>query len=232
MCDQSALPALAAGAVLIAAPMLAPALLPTLTGGAAASGAAGLFSSAALPYLFTGGSAVAGLFAQGEQAQAAEDYQTAQAQSQNEAIALNAKLTNANFQNQVLAAEMREREAQDADAIRLQKNQITAAKAKASARVAAGEAGVSGLSVEGLLRDFEQQELAYSEATRLNAGNRSRAGDNTVESLRLEAKGRISSVRPFIGSAIEQPNYIGAALRFGSSSLDIYNQQQRDKRLT
>jgi len=242
MCDQKVLPALAIGAAIVFMPALAPALLPAL-GGAGAAGAAtgaasggGLFASLAantsLPFLLAGGSTAASLFGQQQQAEAQANFQQKQAESQNQAMRLNAKLTNANFQNQVLATGLREDQAQQADSQRVQQSQIQAAKAKATARVAAGESGVSGGAVAGLLRDFEQQELAFSQSINLNATNRRRSGDLSLDTARLEAEGRIASVRPFIGSAIEQPNYLGAAIGFGSKSLDIYNQQQRNRRLS
>jgi len=183
------------------------------------------------PFVLTAASTGVGVYGQYQQASAQADYQKQLAIAQNEQIELNAKYANENYRNQLIQASRQELEAEQSDSQAVLDNQLKAAQARATARVAAGEAGVSGLSVDALLYDFYQQEARFRDSVRLNAENRKKFGQSQLDALRSQTEQRINSIRPFTPSPIEQPNFAAAALRLGSDSLDIYTQQQRDKKV-
>jgi hypothetical protein len=91
-------------------------------------------------------------------------------------------------------------------------------KRKATAEVAAGEAGITGLSVDGLLRDFDVAAGRTSDRIQANT-------EMTTQQLSLEKQGvrarmndRINSVRP--GT---QPSGLALGLGIAAQGVDAYS---------
>lgn len=132
--------------------------------------------------------------------------------------------------NQNLAALEAERQAALGDT-REQINQNTMAlrRAQATARVSAGEAGVSGLSVDALLRDLSGQ-AGYDNATATENYLRQDADINARrENAQIGAVNTVTSIR---NPQIQAPDYLGGALRIGQAGLSAYSDYQaRQERL-
>lgn len=118
-----------------------------------------------------------------------------------------------------------QRTSQEADAVGAQKADLMkeARQARAKATVAAGESGVSGLSVDALLADFYGAEGVYKDRL-------SEQLDWTTQQLAYEQKGirataedRANSIRP-----ATPPNFMAAALRIGGSALNAFGSYRQN----
>lgn len=101
-------------------------------------------------------------------------------------------------------------------------NSRDAMKARASAVTAAGEAGVSGLSVDALLGDISGQEARIRDGVNQNL-------EGTLDQLTVEARGlqrntvNQMSTRP----QPQRPSRLGALLEAGSGVYDAYKPRLR-----
>lgn len=97
---------------------------------------------------------------------------------------------------------------------------IEARKAAATTRVAAGEAGISGLSVDALLGDI------YGASAR-HADEVNQQTEWTVQQLQREKEGIASNTQDRINSVqspvISRPNFLDLGLRIGSTAVDSYS---------
>jgi hypothetical protein len=162
------------------------------------------------------------LYAQSEQADAEANWQKRLAEARNQEIAENFKLAVASAENQNKALQQRAVEEGEAATEEKMRNAREAAKAVATARVAAGEGGVSGTSVNALLNDFLSQEARYRHSVTTNLEYARDSIDFEQESNEIVAKGRAASIKPFAPSPIQQPNYLAGALKIAGSGLDAY----------
>jgi hypothetical protein len=111
-------------------------------------------------------------------------------------------------------------QAQESAGREIQENQIAALKARATALTAAGEAGVSGLSVDALLADFEAQEARFEGAVKANLEGLQGQNEAAKDAALATAEGRIQSIPEFVPSPIEVPDFFGPALRVGQGVID------------
>jgi hypothetical protein len=86
---------------------------------------------------------------------------------------------------------------------------IDAAKARATARTAAGEAGVSGLSVDALINDYTATESRYRDSLKQNMEWETQQFKNRVEGHNIDAQNMYTT------NKMNAPSYLGAALRIG-----------------
>jgi len=128
---------------------------------------------------------------------------------QNRLNALQAFQDKQNAYNQRIAQE------QEAAAQGKFDNSLEAKSARATSEVAAGESGVSGLSIEGLARDFAGKEQRMKDRI-------DQQTDWTTQQLQAEKRGdsyqtldRINSVR-----RAQKPNFAAAGLRIAGAGLD------------
>ena len=156
------------------------------------------------------GIAQAGMQVQGQR-------QAAKAQSQVQASASAAERQR--YLNEVSSMRLQQRQEQVAAAQRLQESTKRAREARATARVSAGEAGVSGLSVDALINDMTRQEADFRFAT---TQQQQMADTNRELQLRDSGIGCTNNMLR-INRPIEQPNYLGAALGGTQTGLSTYN---------
>ena len=83
----------------------------------------------------------------------------------------------------------------DAASAKLFDQKIEEMKAKATARVAAGENGVTGLSVAALLNDFGSQAFRRAQATQINYQMQAQHNADELISANHQVQSRINSVR-------------------------------------
>lgn len=139
----------------------------------------------------------------GQQQAANAQAATNQRQYENTIRAYNANVNQTNL----MAAQEREAAVQ-----KLNENNSTARAAQAKATVAAGESGISGLSVDALLGDmsFKQNEFSTSVNTNLERANSAiqRQRDNAY----FSAASTINELK-----TPAMPDYFGSALKIGTS---------------
>lgn len=162
-------------------------------------------------FALTAASTAGSLYAQGKQAQSQSKAQWQQ--YENDMTAYRANLANIEVTRNQMQADATQK---------VNDNNAASRAAQATARVSAGESGVSGLSVDALLRDLAG-EAGY---------------DNTnVEENYLRQNTALNAKRENIYNATasdinvmqtpQGPDYFGAGLRLGQAALGTYAQTQR-----
>ena len=107
-----------------------------------------------------------------------------------------------------------------------QKKQNVALKAQAArstARVAAGEAGVTGLSVDALMQDFAAQEGRYTSAVDQNYAMTENYLRGEMEATQDQAVARINAVPPPV-----EPSFASGLVNIFSSGVNAFAQYQKD----
>jgi len=158
-------------------------------------------------------STVAGVYGQQQQAKAQQAYNDRQAKNTMEAYKANLEQTNL-MQSQEHAAATQ----------KVNENNRAAEAAKATARVSAGESGISGLSVDALLANLSGEQARYNESVNQNYENASMAIDNQRKNAQSNAASQINQLK-----TPQSPDYLGAALRIGQAAYDYKNPRVNQK---
>jgi hypothetical protein len=120
---------------------------------------------------------------------------------------------------QMSASRIRERQEMTSAAQAIQASTTKAREARATGRVSAAEAGVSGLSVDALLNDMTRKEAAYSfsvqQQQQFNQTNR----DLGFQDGAMQSRMNLLS----INKPINQTNYLGAALEGAQTGMSAYS---------
>lgn len=149
----------------------------------------------------------AGLAGQAQQARQQQRYQAQAAEAERQRF----------IQEQ---SAMRMRQAQEQEAMNAELGDIALKSREALSRagVSAGEAGVSGASVDALLDDYTRQEADYRVAL-----TRQQELQNINTGLALTDAGfRTTNNQIGINKPINKPNYLSAALGAASSAAGAY----------
>ncbi|WFU49030.1 virion core protein, T7 gp14 family [Sinorhizobium terangae] len=150
----------------------------------------------------------------------AASYQaeTAAAAQQNAYYRQNAANANQAARDEQFATQKRmiqEQEAAAAEKIDIMKEHRAA---KATAEVAAGEAGVSGVSVDALMRDIMgQQSQAIDRTDQQTEWSLNQLNDE-MRAIRTRNTDRINSVQ-----RAAKPSFVSTGLAIGSTALDSYS---------
>lgn len=157
-------------------------------------------------FVLSAASSVAGFMQQQQQ------FDAQQQMYENNRIAANKAAVNryASQQNRAL----QERAAASQEAQNLQTDAI---KSRATAEVAAGEAGVTGLSVDALIQDFYGQEGRFERTLANNYQMQSDYLRGEMDVTQAQAEGRINSVEQPI-----KPSFAGAAIRIFGAGLNTF----------
>jgi len=120
------------------------------------------------------------------------------------------------------ALQERQRQSDEASYVREHGVSVQAAQARSTALVAAGEAGVSGLSVNALMDDFTRQEVDYRFQSQTQLGYEREQTAREIGGAQTKAEGRTQRMQPFqgqelVGKHIEYPSLLGAGLRVAAS---------------
>lgn len=162
---------------------------------------------AAASFALGAAQAVSGYMGQSAQARAQERQFAA-----NRAAAIAAR--NENFASLQLRRDQ-EREATDQELFNLSRN---AAEGRGTAVTAAGEAGVTGASVDELLADMYGRQGEAAQAQKSNFKAESTQIDAQMRGEAAAAENRINSV-----PRGQQPSFLDAALRIGSAGVSAYD---------
>lgn len=138
-------------------------------------------------------------------------------------------------QNQIAAnqnavreyADIQTRQIQEEDAAAVQKQDVAreARAARASTMAAAGEAGVSGLSVDALLADVYGKEATAKDRISQNTGFTTQNLTRELDGVKAKAQDRINSMPWARG-----PSPFAAALKIGGLGLNSYSSYQASKK--
>lgn len=173
-------------------------------------------------FALTAASTVSSVYAQQQQARDTATAQNAYNRQveQNQLIARNQNLTGLETERNTALDDTREQ---------INRNSMALRKAQAAARVSAGEAGVSGLSVDALLRDLAGQAGYDNSTATENYLRQSESINFRRENVQNESVSAVNSVRQ---PQIQSPDYLGAALRIGQAGVSSYAYyQDRQDRL-
>jgi hypothetical protein len=152
-------------------------------------------------------SSAAGLVAQNQAASAQSAANQRQYQAAMQARAANLNQTNLEA-SQERAGSMQ----------KLEENNLRAREAAATARVSAGESGISGLSVDALLSDLGNKQSRYNSSVATNFDSSMGAIENQRQNIQTSAANQINSLK-----SPAAPDYMGAALRIGTAVYDYNN---------
>jgi hypothetical protein len=131
-----------------------------------------------------------------------------------------AALASEAFKDQANSARLRDSQEAEAAAKDKFENSKAAAQARETARVSAGEAGVSGVSVDNLIADYYKQELGYTDAVNRNLEFSQDQTTSELKGLRSGAIDRsIASKRPLIN----RPSYLAAGASIANNALSSYD---------
>lgn len=150
-----------------------------------------------------------------------------QADAQNQRVKQNQEAAQESLRREYEQAQTREIQEEEAAAVQKQDIAREARAARASTLVAAGEGGVSGLSVDNLLADVYQQESTSFDRIDQNTGFMSDNLKYEMRGLKAKAQDRINSMPWNQG-----PSPFAAALKIGGSALNTYQQYDKYKNRT
>jgi len=145
--------------------------------------------------------------------------QKASAKAQATAQARSSKAEVERYRQQTNAARINQRFKMEEEAQQLQSASIKAMKARATARVSAGEAGVAGKSVDALLDDFSRQESMYRFGLTRQGKQRDIATNLQLKDINQQSYNTLLQ----INQPIEQPDYAGAIFGAVNTGLSIYS---------
>ena len=154
----------------------------------------------------------ASIYGQQQQMNAQSQYQNAMADANAKQIAENAKLANEAYIEQTKQLQIRNMQESEAATQQIINNDLAGEKARSTAKAAASDSGVSGLSVSSLRADFHRQQSNYDTTVKTNQEWAKQQLTEDEKSSRAQAQGRIASVQPYIASPIKTPDYLGTAL--------------------
>jgi hypothetical protein len=140
-----------------------------------------------------------------------------EAQTQNKLAENNRIEANRAAADQYASIQERMLQEQAASGRELETANKDAAKARATASVTSGEAGVTGISVDSLLADYNAQQGQFE---RTNAQNLKMTQDglrDQLKSAKANAEGRINSVQK-----VAKPSLAPFAIGIAGSGLDAY----------
>lgn len=138
--------------------------------------------------------------------------QQQQNRAQEEANQRQYDATMRNYRANLAQVELEKQQNADLANQKITENNLKAREATATAFTAAGENGVSGLSVDALVADLGMKQGTYNSSVRTNYSNTITALDNQRENVYANAASQINSLK------IPTPvDYLGAATKIGTA---------------
>ncbi|WP_313196208.1 hypothetical protein [Shinella zoogloeoides] len=140
------------------------------------------------------------------------------AKQQNEMVRENQRNANLNAAREYTDVQTRQIQEEDAAAVQKQDVAREARAARATTMAAAGEAGVSGLSVDALLADVYGKEATAKDRISQNTGFTTQNLTRELDGVKAKAQDRINSM-PWASG----PSPFAAALKIGGLGLNSYS---------
>lgn len=207
---------------------------------AAAASSVALMANAAIASAIIGvGSAAVGFYGQQQQASYQEksaNYQyqiqlmnrKAAEDAQQQQFALTAKEAEDAAKMAYLLSAKRQQEFEQQAASEIYAVGQQSAKAAGLARVSASEAGVAGISVDALLKDFSRQELSYQTSVLREQENQARMFGIEREGIQKQQYARLLGAMPqplpVIGAPVipPRPTFLAAGLQMGQAVTGLF----------
>jgi hypothetical protein len=206
---------------------------------AAATSVAVMANAAIASAIIGVGSAAVGFYGQQQQAayqekSAAYQYQIqmmnrkAAEDAQQQQFALTAKEAEDAAKMAYLLSAKRQQEFEQQAASEIYAVGQQSAKAAGLARVSASEAGVAGISVDALLKDFSRQELSYQTSVLREQENRARMFGIEREGIQQQQYARLLGATPqplpVIGAPVipPRPTFLAAGLQMGQAVTGLF----------
>ncbi|MFN4278305.1 MAG: hypothetical protein ACK4FJ_18585 [Ferrovibrio sp.] len=142
----------------------------------------------------------------------------AEAKANNDWVNQNAQRAAQATRDQYADLQLQREQERQAAAQEKQDISLDAIKARATARVAAGEAGVSGLSVDQLIADYYDRELTAKDRINQQTEWKSQQIANQMSGVKAQGDDRINSQRMKAG-----PSFFDAGLRIVGAGIDSYS---------
>ena len=168
-------------------------------------------------------SSISSYVGQAQAAQAQVSYQSQLEVARNQQIQENAQIANASLRNEYTLEGQRQLQDSAKASQDIQQESTAALKAKATAQVSVGEAGVEGLSVDQLMEDFDRQEGQYRDSVTNNREMSAAQSQMNMTAMQAQAQGQIASIRPYVPSPVVQPSFLTPLLQIGGSSLETWD---------
>lgn len=130
-----------------------------------------------------------------------------------------AQRENARYRREATAQRLKEGQEDLALTREIQESTSKARAARSTATVAAGEAGISGLSVDALLDNYTRQEADYRFS--LTEQNRLTGVNNQLALDEMGFRSQANQIR--INQPIKKPDYLGGMVNLAGSSMQIYS---------
>lgn len=130
-----------------------------------------------------------------------------------------AQRENARYRREATAQRLKEGQEDLALTREIQESTAKARAARSTATVAAGEAGISGLSVDALLDDYTRQEADYRFS--LTEQNRLTGVNNQLALDEMGFRSQANQIR--INQPIKKPDYLGSMVNLAGSGMQIYS---------
>jgi len=169
------------------------------------------------------GSTVMGFVGQQQAAQAQMDHQARLAAARNKQIEQNNKLTIRSLNDQNRAINARTRQEQEASSQRAQGIQTEVSQRKGRAQVGAGESGVTGVSRDLLMAEFDRAQSEHLAGLERQQRFQSQSVFFQQQGLQAQAEGRLQSIQPYVPTPVNFPSPFAAALNIGSGALYGYD---------
>lgn len=173
----------------------------------------GAVGMAVAQFALSAASTVAGFMGQQQQYEAQQQYYKNNREAANKA-AVNTYASNQNRALQERAAASQQLQQLNTDAMR----------GRATAEVAAGEAGVTGLSVDALVADYYGQQGRYERTLDNNYQMNADYLRGEMDATQAQAEGRINSVQQG-----QKPSFADAAIRILGGGLEAWGGFQKAK---
>jgi hypothetical protein len=100
----------------------------------------------------------------------------------------------------------------------LEQTNRDAAQARGTARTTTGEAGVSGITVDGLIADYNAQQGRFERTNEQNLAMTQNQLRDQLSGVKANTEGRINSVQ-----RVAKPSFAPYAIGIAASGLDAYN---------
>ena len=139
----------------------------------------------------------------------------AQERFQNRQFENASRSANANFLAQAAQQNLRIQQEEESVQQEAQFTEVERSRATSSAQVAAGAAGVSGLSVDALLADFDRSAAMQTSVGQRNLSLFRRQSAEELRGIRIQAENRVTSYLP---QPVQRPSTIGLLAQVGGAA--------------
>lgn len=159
-------------------------------------------------------------------------FQTSQMDANDKQMRSNRDLATRAYLDQANAANLNLSESREAVAAKNFDQSRKAMEAKGTAIAAAAEAGVYGVSLTGLLEDFDRQEAMFTHRNEMNLISKQQQTSRVVQAYQYEAEGRRQSIQPYQPAPVAPVDYAGPLLQVAQSGIQagmIYKSPGRVK---